>query len=139
TIQAVVGNRLIGQTEWITNQRIAYAKRYDEAFADLAEYVRVPRRRPGVRHVYHLYLLRVQRRGELLALLQERGVEAKVHSPVPVHLQPAARPLGYKAGDFPISERDARCIITLPVHQHLTDEEVEYTIQQVHAFYERGK
>lgn len=135
TIQAVIGNRLIGELDWITNQRIAYARRYDEAFADLGEHVRIPRRRPGVKHVFHLYILRVQRRDELLAHLQKQGVEAKIHYPIPVHLQKAAAHLGYKAGDFPVSERDARCIITLPSHQHLTPEEVEYAIQQVRQFY----
>ncbi|MCE9544440.1 MAG: DegT/DnrJ/EryC1/StrS family aminotransferase, partial [Planctomycetia bacterium] len=61
--------------------------------------------------------------------------EAKVHYPIPVHLQPAATELGYKAGDFPVSERDAKCIITLPVHQHLTDDEVGYAIKCVRQFY----
>jgi dTDP-4-amino-4,6-dideoxygalactose transaminase len=97
--------------------------------------VRIPRRRPGVKHVYHLYIVRVQRRDELLAHLNSKGVEAKIHYPVPVHLQPAARELGYRPGDFPVSEQDARCIITLPAHQHLTMEEVDYTIEQVRSFY----
>src|SRR5262245_31445067 len=139
TLQAVIGNRLIGQTQWITEQRIAHARRYDEAFADLGERVRTPPRRPGVRHVYHLYVMRVERRDELLAYLQQKGVEAKVHYPIPVHLQKAAAHLGYKVGDFPISERDARCIITLPVHQHLTTDEVDYTIDMVRAFYGIGR
>lgn len=135
TLQAVIGNRLIGDTPWITERRIAYARQYDEAFADLAPAIRVPTRRPGVKHVYHLYMLRVERRDELLKFLNAQGVEAKVHYPIPVHLQPAARDLGYKAGDFPVSERDAQCIITLPVHQHLTQDEVDYTIEQVWRFY----
>src|SRR5262249_35680897 len=139
TLQAVIGNRLIGQTPWITEQRITYARRYDEAFADMGERVRTPPRRPGVRHVYPLYMMRVERRDELLAYLQQKGVEAKVHYPIPVHLQKAAAHLGYKAGDFPVSERDARCIITLPVHQHLTTDEVDYTIDMVRAFYGIGR
>ncbi len=135
TIQAVVGNRLISQTEFITSQRIANARKYDEAFADMAEFIRVPGRRPGVRHVYHLYLLRARRRDELLAYLNENGVEAKVHYPIPMHLQEATRDLGYKKGDFPVSEEDALNIITLPAHQHLTQEEIEYAIEKVRNFY----
>jgi dTDP-4-amino-4,6-dideoxygalactose transaminase len=138
TLQAVIGNRLIDQTESITVRRIGYAARYDGAFADLAPRVRVPVRRPGVRHVYHLYILRVERRDELHRFLVERGVEAKIHYPVPVHLQPAARHLGYAPGDFPKSEADSRCVITLPAHPYLTDEEVDYTIEQVRAFYGAG-
>ena len=135
TLQAVIGNRLIEQTPWITAQRIKYAGRYDEAFADMGHAVRVPRRRPGVKHVYHLYMLRVQKRDELLAFLNRQGVEAKVHYPIPLHLQPAARRLGYKPGDFPVCERDAQCIITLPAHQHLTEAEVQFAIAQVRSFY----
>lgn len=135
TLQAVIGNRLISQTPWITRQRIAYARRYDEAFADMGENVRVPIRRPGVNHVFHLYMVRAQRRNELLAHLHHHGVEAKIHYPIPVHLQKAARYLGYKIGSFPTCERDSECILTLPAHQHLTQEEVEYTIKQVRLFY----
>lgn len=134
-LQAVIGNRLISQTPFITRQRIAYANRFDAAFADLAPALRVPVRRPGVKHVYHLYILRTERRDELVGYLNERGIEAKVHYPIPMHLQEASRHLGYTRGDFPISERDADQVVTLPVHQHLTDEEVEYTIATVRAFY----
>ena len=135
TLQAVVGNRLIGDVEAITERRIAVAGRYDEAFRELEGFIQIPRRRKGVKHVYHLYLVRVKRRDELLNFLNQNGVEAKVHYPIPVHLQEAARSLGYKRGDFPVCEEDCRNIITLPAHQHLTDEEIEYTIEQVRSFY----
>ncbi|MDP6505602.1 MAG: DegT/DnrJ/EryC1/StrS family aminotransferase, partial [Planctomycetota bacterium] len=134
TLQAVVGNRLIGQTKWITEQRIATARRYDEAFADI-EGVRIPIRRPGVKHVYHLYVIRSDRRDELLSYLEENGVEAKIHYPIPVHLQKGAEHLGYSEGDFPKCEEDCKNIITLPAHQHLTDDEIAYTIEKVREFY----
>lgn len=137
TLQAVIGNRLIPSTVEKTERRIGYAKLYDEAFARLSPAVRVPRRRPGVRHVFHLYLLRVNRRDELLAYLNQRGVEAKIHYPIPVHLQKAAAYLGYKKGDFPVCEKDCMEIITLPAHPYLTKEEIEYTIEQVHSFYDK--
>jgi dTDP-4-amino-4,6-dideoxygalactose transaminase len=135
TLQAVVGNRLIGQAEWITEQRIVNARRYDEALADLSEFVSIPRRRAGVKHVYHLYMVRVQRRDQLLRYLIEHGVEAKVHYPIPLHLQEAARSLGYKEGDFPVCEHDSRTIISLPCHQHLTLGEIDYVCQRVRSFY----
>jgi len=135
TIQAVVGSRLIGEAEDITNKRIANAKRFDEAFQDMGDFIEVPKRRPGVRHVYHLYIIRVKKRHELLRYLNEKGIEAKVHYPIPVHLQKAAQYLGYKEGDFPVSEVHAKTAITLPAHQHLTYEEVEYSIEMVGKFY----
>jgi len=134
-LQAVIGNRLIGEVDSITERRIAHAQCYDEGLADLGEFVRLPVRRPGVKHVYHLYMIRVKRRDELIEYLHSKGVEAKIHYPQPLHLQPASIDLGYSEGDFPIAEADAHCMITLPAHQHLTEEEVEYAIAEIRAFY----
>jgi dTDP-4-amino-4,6-dideoxygalactose transaminase len=134
TVQAAVGNVLIADTPARTARRVAIAGCYDAAFADLAPMVRAPVRRPGVYHVFHLYMVRTTRRDELLAKLNEQGVEAKVHYPIPVHLQPAAASLGYAAGDFPVCEKDSASILTLPAHPYLTDDEVSYVIEQVRAF-----
>jgi dTDP-3-amino-2,3,6-trideoxy-4-keto-D-glucose/dTDP-3-amino-3,4,6-trideoxy-alpha-D-glucose/dTDP-2,6-dideoxy-D-kanosamine transaminase len=138
TIQAVIGNRLISEVGFITERRIEIAKRFDDAFRDLTDFIEVPIRRKGVKHVFHLYVVRAQRRNELLSFLINRGIEAKIHYPKPVHLQGAGRSLGYKKGDFPVSERDSEQIITLPAHQHLTDSEVDYTIQCIREFYVNG-
>ena len=135
TLQAVIGNRLIGEAEEITNRRIKNAKTYDEALADLADFIRIPVRRANVQHVYHLYMLRADRRDELLQFLQDKGVEAKIHYPIPVHMQQAAAGLGYKEGDLPVTEADAKEMITLPAHQHLHDKEIQYTIEMIRAFY----
>lgn len=136
-VQAAIGNRLIDQTEFITNTRIANAKLLDEGLADLAEFVHIPPREANVKHVYHLYVIRVERRDELLGYLQENGVEAKIHYPIPVHLQKAAGHLGYKEGDFPVAEKDSKVMLTLPAHQHLRSDEIEYTIDCIHSFYRK--
>lgn len=138
SLQAVIGNRLLDQAEFITAQRIANARRYDAGLADLTDFIRIPPRRAGVKHVYHLYVVRAQRRDELLAYLHQKGVEAKVHYPIPVHLQKAASYLGYKEGDFPVCEADSRSVITLPAHQHLTAQEIDYVIAQVKSFYRKA-
>lgn len=138
TIQAIVGNRLINEVGFITGKRISNAERYDRAFRGLGPCVRVPRRRKGVKHVFHLYIVRVERRDQLLAYLQGQGIEAKVHYPIPVHLQKAAEQFGYRKGDFPKSEADSECMITLPAHQHLSEEEIDYVIEKVAAFYGEG-
>ncbi|HIO77532.1 TPA: DegT/DnrJ/EryC1/StrS family aminotransferase [Candidatus Poribacteria bacterium] len=137
TIQAVIGNRLIKELDIITEQRIANAKKYDQAFVELSDFVSIPKRSARVKHVYHLYMIRVKKRDKLLQYLQQCGVEAKIHYPIPVHLQEAATYLGYKKGDFPVCELDCHNIVTLPVHQHLTEEEINYTIEQVMSFYLR--
>ncbi len=135
TLQAVIGNRLIKQVHFITDQRIANAKKYDESFADLQEYVQIPPRRANVKQVFHTYVIRVRDRDRLYAYLIEKGVDVKIHYPIPLHLQKAASGLGYKEGDFPVCEEDCRTIITLPVHQHLQPEDMGYVIDCVRAFY----
>ena len=135
TIQAVIGNRLLDQVHAITDARIANAARFDEAFADLGDHITIPPRRPGVKQVYHTYVVRVTARDELLAFLQQNGIGAKVHYPIPLHLQQAAAHLGYRKGDFPVCEEHCRTIISLPVHQHLTGEEMDHTVAHVRKFY----
>ena len=134
TVQAVVGLRVIKDFERITRKKIEHAGLYDEAFKDVPE-IALPPRRKGVRYVYHLYIIQARDRDGLLKHLQGKGIEAKVHYPVPLHLQPCSRHLGYKAGDFPVAEAQAKSIITLPGHQHLTRSQIGYVIDQVRKFY----
>lgn len=135
TIQAVVANRLFPQLDFITETRIKNAATYDAAWKDIPDFIMPPVRRSGVKHVYHLYIVRAKNRDGLLRHLQERGVEAKVHYPTPIHLQPAAKYLGYTLGSFPKAEADGKSIITLPAHQHLTKDEIEYTVECVRDYY----
>ena len=135
SMQAVVANRLVDQVYDITDKRIANAMRLDAGLADLGEYVLVPKRKPAIKQVFHTYVVRATNRDGLLRYLLENGVDAKVHYPIPLHLQEAAKYLGYKAGDFPVCEEHCRDILTLPVHQHLSEEQVDYMLEQVHAFY----
>jgi dTDP-4-amino-4,6-dideoxygalactose transaminase len=80
----------------------------------------------------------VEDRDRLLEHLIGKGVRAKVHYSIPVHLQKAAAYLGYKEGDFPVCEKDSRTIISLPVHQHLTSTQMAYVIDCVREFYRTG-
>lgn len=134
SLQAVVGNHLIKDFRWITDTRIENAKTLDKALGQIKG-IKLPPRSSDEVHVYHLYQFHAQRRDELVAFLQSRGIEAKVHYPIPLHLQPASRPLGYKKGDFPMAEADAAATATLPVHQHLTKQEMGYMISCVQEFY----
>ncbi len=135
SLQAAVANRLMDQVHAITDKRIANAGLFDEAFRELAEFITLPPRPPNVRQVFHTYIIQAQNRDGLLAHLLGRGVEAKVHYPIPLHLQKAAKPLGYRKGDFPVCERHCETILTLPVHQHLEREEIAYIIDCVRDFY----
>lgn len=135
TLQAVIGNRLLPQVPHITKTRIEHAQYLDTRLSKLEGYISVPQRQADVRHVFHLYVVRAQNRDKLLAFLHEKGVEAKIHYPIPMHLQKCCEPYGYKRGDFPITEEYSENSITLPAHQHLSKEEVAYVADTVEAFY----
>lgn len=136
TVQAAVGNQLIQEIDWITATRIKWANKLDQALRELPDALMVPERQPHKRYVHHLYIVQVKDRDQLLAFLQDRGIEAKVHYPIPLHLQRAAYRLGYKEGDFPVAEAQARSIITLPVHQHLEEQHIDYMIDNIREFYQ---
>lgn len=139
TIQAIVGNYLIKQADWITNKRIENAKKYDDRLSELEDYIKLPPRRNGVKHVYHLYIFQAKDRDKLLDYLVKSGIEAKIHYPIPLHLQNAAKRFGYKEGDFPICESQCKSIITLPVHQHLREEGINYVVEKIKEFYSARK
>ena len=134
SLQAVVGKWILAQVHDITARRIANADHYDAGFAGLRQ-VRIPPRGEGVRHVFLLYILFVEDRDRLLRFCLERGIEAKVHYPIPLYHQDGLKHLGYKPGDFPVTDRHAGEMITFPVDQHLSNEELDYVIATVREFY----
>jgi dTDP-4-amino-4,6-dideoxygalactose transaminase len=136
TLQAIVANRLMDDMDDITNARIRNAGIYDKELSRLDDYVAVPPRLSNVRQVFHTYVVQVKNRNDLYKHLLDNGIEAKVHYPVPLHLQKAAAYLGHKEGDFPVCEAQARSIITLPVHQHLTDNQLAYVVDTMRKFYQ---
>lgn len=133
--QAVVGSRVLDTVEDLVEARIRNARLFDEGLKGLESCIRPPRRPEGYREVYQLYLATAKHRDALVKFLINSGIEAKVHYPIPIHLQNAARALGYKRGDFPVCERQADEIITLPAHQHITEEQIDYTVSVIREFY----
>ena len=129
--QAVVGSRVLDTVEGLVEARIRNARLLDTGLSGLAPLITTPRRPAGYREVYQLYLVSSNQRKELLAWLIERGIEAKVHYPIPIHLQNAARDLGYQKGDFPVCEQQADEVLTLPAHQHITEEQIAYTVSVI--------
>ena len=137
SLQAVVALSLIDHTKEITEARIGNAARYDAGLADLSDFVTVPPRDPRIREVYHMYVIQARDRDRLVSYLLKEGVQAKIHYPTPVHLQPAARHLGYRPGDFPVAEAQSRAILSLPTHQYLRPEQIEYVVECIRRFYGR--
>ena len=93
--------------------------------------VRLPKARPGCRHVYHVYAVRTDDREKLRDVLGRQGIQTGVHYPIPVHLQPAHADLGYHAGDFPVAEQVAREVLSLPMFPEMTREQVQAVAEAV--------
>jgi len=80
-----------------------------------------PQEMPGARHVYHIYAIRTKQRQAWMDALGGQGIHTGIHYPIPVHLLPAYADLGYKAGDFPHSERAASEVLSLPMYAELAE------------------
>jgi len=89
----------------------------------------------GAKHVYHLFVIRTQQRDALLSYLHENEIYTGIHYPVPCHLQKAYASLGYRRGDFPISEAYADEMLSLPMSEMLKEEEIAYVAQTIKAFF----
>jgi dTDP-4-amino-4,6-dideoxygalactose transaminase len=121
--------------EWSEN-RCQNAYRYNEAF-DQVDCIITPYKPPWARAVYHLYIIRVKKRDELQKHLSENHIATGLHYPIPLHLQKAYESLAYKEGDFPIAEKVAKEILSLPMHPGLTEEQIDYTICAILEFLSR--
>jgi dTDP-4-amino-4,6-dideoxygalactose transaminase len=123
---------------WVA-QRRAHAAAYDAALAKL-EGIMTPHASPGCKHTYHQYTLRVGRgaRESLQNFLAAAGVETRVYYPLPLHLQPALRHLGYRKGDFPHAEQASREVLSLPMFPELIPAEIEHVTRTIRRGLEVG-
>ena len=119
---AVLRVKLRHLDDWTESRREA-AARYDELLVDSG--VETPPPASDARHVYHIYAVRTASRQAWQDALKEQGIQTGVHYPVPVHLQPAFADLGYRAGQFPASERAAKEVLSLPMFPELSAEQCE--------------
>ncbi|MBU0673514.1 MAG: DegT/DnrJ/EryC1/StrS family aminotransferase [Proteobacteria bacterium] len=90
--------------------------------------------RPTGESVYHLYVIRVGNRDRLQGKLAEAGIDTGIHYPVPLHLAPCFKELGGRQGDFPVAERAAREILSLPMSPFITSEQQEYVVEKVNKW-----
>jgi dTDP-3-amino-2,3,6-trideoxy-4-keto-D-glucose/dTDP-3-amino-3,4,6-trideoxy-alpha-D-glucose/dTDP-2,6-dideoxy-D-kanosamine transaminase len=133
TIQAVVALHVLDQADWILAARQKNAAFY-EALGAIAE-VRLPARDERVSHSYVTYQILAERRDELLQYCLSRGIDCKIHYPVPLYCQPGLRHLGYAPGRFPVADRHAATALTLPVHQYLKPDQLSFVADTIINFY----
>ncbi len=128
-IQAAVLNAKLPYLEAWTEARRRHAAAYTERLKDVPG-VTVPVELPDARHVYHIYCIRVPgNRDAIKAALNERGIGAGIHYPIPVHLQPALAHRGWRRGQFPEAEAAAATILSLPLYPELTEAQIDSVVQ----------
>lgn len=118
---------------WNESRR-SHAHHYHKVLAEAKEVIIAPVEAPWTKGVYHLYVVRVQEREALQAALAEAGIGTGVHYPIPLHLQKAYQYLDYKLGDFPVTERIAAEIVSLPMFPQMTDGQVDEVAKRVKEF-----
>ena len=121
-IQAAILRLKLPRVDTYNALRRSRARRYDEGLRELD--LILPEPGEG-EHVYHQYTIRSAQRDRIREALSREGIASAVYYPVPLHLQPAFRDLGYGPGDFPVSERLAREVLSLPMYPELPDQDVE--------------
>jgi len=125
TLQAAILNvKLSHLTDWIT-LRQKHASRLTDVLRGNT-LIATPEIRHGSTHVFHLYVVRIDQREEVQKKLKARGIATGIHYPIPLHMQPAYAYLHHRRGDFPVAERFAPQILSLPLYPELSEAQLEY-------------
>ena len=137
TVQACVANHLLKKINIITNTRRKNSEYLDKHLKQI-NILKLKNRHKKYYEVFHLYEFRVGKmslRKQLVDHLRNKGIDAKIHYPVPMHLQPAAKKFKYKKGDFPMTELIANSTVSLPVHEFIKKKHLNYIIKTIKEFF----
>jgi len=129
---AILRVKLRHLNKW-NNMRRENAKKYNELLSNIDGII-TPYEADYAKHVYHLYVIRTENQDKLREELKSEGIATGIHYPIPLHLQPAYNYLGYKRGDFPVTEKASQEILSLPMYAELGDEQIEEIIELVKYF-----
>ncbi len=130
---AVLSVKLKHISEW-NEARRKNAKRYNELLAAVEE-ITMPIEAEYAKHVYHIYAIRTKKRDALMSALAEKNISCGIHYPIPLHLQEAYRFLGYTQGSFPIAEKCAKEILSLPMFSELTGDQITAVVKEIKLFF----
>ena len=136
---AVLRVKLPHLDSW-TAARRRNADRYDTLFkkADLAGTVTLPARAANSTHIYNQFVIRVPERDRLRAHLQSSGIGTEVYYPIPLHMQPCFRELGYRTGAFPVAETAANEALAVPIYGELTEAQQSWVVESIRNFFQRA-
>ena len=132
-VQAAILNYRLEKLDSIVKARRKNAQAYFDGIQ--AEQTFIPKEQGYEYNTYHTFVIQAEKRDELEGFLMNRGIETAIHYPTPIHLQPAAKYLGYSTGDFPVTESQAKKILALPVNQSLSRDEVQRITLLVNEFF----
>ena len=133
-IQAAILRYRLQNLEKVITKRRENASFYYEALD--RKCIFIPEESEDYFNTFHTFVIQVEDRENLIKYLANAGIQTAIHYPVPIHLQPAAAAFGYKLGDFPVTEMQSTKILTLPINQSLSSDQLEYIAVKVNAFYD---
>lgn len=131
-IQAGLLRVRLSHLDDLTEEKRRIAARYFKELHN--DKILLPRFIEGSTHVYHQFVIRCKERDELIAYLDEKEIGTIIHYPIPPHLAEAYRYLGFKEGDFPMTERLAKEVLSIPMYNGMTEEEQTYIIDAINGF-----
>lgn len=131
-IQAGLLRVRLSHMKELTEEKQKIAKAYDERLKN--PLISLPKKRENANHIYHQYVIQTEYRDKLIAYLNEREIGTIIHYPIPPHLAEAYAYLGYQKGDFPVAESYADRVLSIPMYNGMTEEELDYVIDAINAF-----
>lgn len=131
-IQAALLSVRLKHMDELANEKKAVAKRYLSEIKNDA--IVLPKLREGQEHIYHQFVIRCDRRDELIDFLKEKDIATIIHYPIPPHLSKAYAYLGHKKGDFEITEKYADTVLSIPMYNGITDEEITRVVEALNSF-----
>ena len=136
-LQAIVAMRCLPELDNIITIRNKNAEKMDKLLSidELIPYVTPPKRCKSNVETHALYMGLFKNRDTLKEFLESNGIEVKIHYPIPLHLQKSAQVYGYKVGDFPVSEAQAKELLTIPIHQFVNEEMIDWIANCIKRFY----
>ena len=133
-LQAAILNFKLRGLDKVIKIRRSNADLYNKHLNHLV--VEIPKNDSKYYDTFHTYVIKVDKRDKLKKFLENKGISTSIHYPTPIHLQPAAKKLGLKIGDFPNTELQSKRILTLPINQYLSKKQIIYISRMVNKFYE---
>lgn len=125
-------------------KKIKYIKAWNQRYREIAQmynkglkdFVTCPADNSELECVFHNYMIIAEQRDKLIEFLTEKGIETKIHYPIPIHLQKVGLELGYKKGDFPVAEEICDKMVSLPIYPELTNDQIEFVVDGIKEFYQ---